>query len=278
MVLAQVTLLEDLTISVMRVFESFIAYTPKLLAALLLILIGLLTAFVLRFLVRRLINYALGQLKRHVDMSSSVQLHPIYQSLPKIVSGILFWIVLLFFLAAGIEALGLDAVSALFGSITIYLPRVLGVAMIIFAGLILGDMARVWVTKIAEHSRSGLSETLGRATQVVIWLVALLMSIDQLGIHSGVIFVLLAIVGGSLFGAGALAFGLGAQSTVSNIIAAHYVHQTYQVGNHVRIGERQGCITEITRVAIVLATDEGRLVVPACHFHQSVSLMMDEGG
>lgn len=277
MLLASTSWRDYLADPVARVFETIIAYLPNVVAAIALVLVGLVTAYLFRALGRRLVRYAQGRLKRDTPVSNSMQVHWFYRSLSDVIGGVIFWIVLLFFLAAGVEALGLEAISGLFSSLTIYLPRVLAVAIIVFAGFVLGDFAHVWVNHVASRSGIAIAETLGRGAQITIWLIAILMSIDQLGISSNVIIIALTIVGGSFFGAAALAFGLGARTTVSNIIAIHYVHKAYDVGNNVKIGDLQGRIAEISRVAVVLDTPQGRVLVPARRFNEEASVLIEEG-
>lgn len=277
MLLASTTWRDYLADPVARVFENIIAYLPNVVAAIALALVGLATAYLFRALGRRLVRYAQNRLRRDTSVSNSVQAHWFYQSLSNVIGGVIFWIVLLFFLAAGVEALGLQAISGLFSSLTIYLPRVLAVAIIVFAGFVLGDFVYVWVNHVASRSGIAIAEPLGRGAQITVWLIAILMSIDQLGISSNVIIIALAIVGGSFFGAAALAFGLGARTTVSNIIAIHYVHKVYGVGSQVKIGDLQGRIAEITRVAVVLETPQGRVLVPARRFNEEVSVLIEEG-
>ena len=258
-------------------FENLVTYLPNILVAVALVLIGLLVAYVLRALARRLVRLAFKRLRRETSVSDRVHENWYYQSLPSLVGGVVFLIVLLFFIAASVEALGLDSLSAMFGSVMVYLPRVLAVGLIIFAGIILGDYAHGWVDRFAQRSGIANSSMLGRTAQVTIWGVAALMSIDQLGISSDVIIVAIAILGGSLASAGALAFGLGARNAVSNIIAAHYVQSSYRVGNTIKIGDLKGQIIEISRVAVVLDTPEGRATVPARRFNEEVSVLCEEG-
>lgn len=107
-------------------------------------------------------RYALSRLKQRISVSTKVQKHWYYQSLPGLVSGVIFWIVLLFFIAAAVEALGLEVISSLFGSLTVYLPRVLTVALIAFVGIVLGDFANSWVESVADLSGIVVATLLGR--------------------------------------------------------------------------------------------------------------------
>ncbi len=61
---------------------------------------------------------------------------------------------------------------------------------------------------------------------------------------------------------------------MSNIIAAHYVRKAYRVGDSVRIGDQQGRIAEITNTAVVLETEEGRVMVPTRQFNEQVSVLL----
>ena len=81
----------------------------------------------------------------------------------------------------------------------------------------------------------------------------------------------------AVLGAFALAFGLGARTAVSNIIGAHYLRQTFEVGQHVRFGETTGTIAAITATAVVIRASHGDVIVPAKHFSETVTTLMIPG-
>jgi len=81
---------------------------------------------------------------------------------------------------------------------------------------------------------------------------------------------------GVALGAIALAFALGARSTVSNILAAHSLAQTYSSGDVIRIGTLEGRILQITRTYVVLETGEGTATVPARLFSEQVSIHLSK--
>ncbi|MEO6163344.1 MAG: hypothetical protein ABIP88_04310, partial [Candidatus Binatia bacterium] len=118
------------------------------------------------------------------------------------------------------------------------------------------------------------SVLLGRVVYAAIVLVAVVTGIDQIGIESRFLTMTIAIVIGSLVGAAALAFGLGARTAVSNIIASHYLRQIYREGHTIRIGEAQGKISEITNTVVILENTNERLVVPAKEFSEKMSVLL----
>jgi len=69
---------------------------------------------------------------------------------------------------------------------------------------------------------------------------------------------------------GLLAFGLGARTAVTNIIAAHYLRQIYRVGHSVKVGDVHGKIVEITNTAVILECTDGRAVVMGRRLRDSI--------
>ncbi len=111
----------------------------------------------------------------------------------------------------------------------------------------------------------------------MIVLVMAIVAIDELGIESTILTVTVATFFAATFGAAAVAFGLGARSSVSNILASRYVRKAYGVGDFVRVGEFEGKITEITDTAVMLESGEGRVMVPAQRFNDESSLLVKRG-
>lgn len=268
---------QSLAEALKRVFDRIVEFLPNLLGSLLLILIGWLLARLLGALGRRLCIYALTRLGSTSSFDSGLETQAKYRALPVVVGGFVFWIVLLFFIAAGIEALGLRAVSDLFGSATTYLPRVLLATIILFTGVLAGDLAYRATARTASKAGVVYADSLGRSAQVFLITLAAIIAVDQLGIDSMALLITLAIVVGSIFLATALAFGIGAGVTVSNILAAHYVSKSYRAGQTIRIGDLEGRIAEISRTAVVIETAEGRVQVPARRFAEDVSVLIGKG-
>ena len=115
---------------------------------------------------------------------------------------------------------------------------------------------------------------LGRLAQVVVVMIAVVTGIDQVGVESRFLIAALTIVIAAVIGGAALAFGLGARTAVSNIIGAHYLRQTYRVGQTVRIGSVEGSIVAMTTTAVILETGGGRVLVPAKEFSEGVSVLV----
>ncbi len=263
-----------ITDSVTRVAAALYDYLPTIFGSLALLVIGWIVAAVLRWLTLHISSNALERLGRTRAIQARLQQSRIYRSIPTVASRIVFWATLLFFIAAAIEALRLQAVSSVVSVFSAYLPRALLGVVIVFAGLWAGEVVRATLARATAQMGIAQADMIGRVAQALVAFVAIIIAVDQVGIDSTVLVTSLVTVFAATLGAAALAFGLGARGAVSNIIAAHYVRRAYRVGDSVRIGDQQGRISEITHTAVLLDTEEGRVMVPTRQFSEQVSILL----
>jgi small-conductance mechanosensitive channel len=265
-------IIEDIGKMFAQLKQSIIELLPNLLGAVAVFLVGFLAAFLLRALMRRFLK-RIGSLIPHKKIQS--RLHSANMEGPaSVISNIFYWIVIFFFLATATEILGLPVVTTWLSGIAGYLPKILVAVFIGLAGFIGGGLLRDVVATTATSAGIMYGDILGRLAQYAILLMTLLIGIEQVGINitflTNAIIVLIAAM---LFGA-ALAFGLGARTSVSNILASFYLQKTYQAGNEVKIGGVEGLIVQITPVAVILETSQGQVYLPAKKFNEMASTLL----
>ena len=248
-------------------------HLPNILGSILLVLIGWLLARLLRAAIIRL-SGRLDGLFRSQAKDDFLRRLGVERPASAVIGGIVFWLIFLIFFTAATETLGLPVLATWLSGVSYYLPRILVAALIILAGLFAGNLARDAIAATAGAAGLAYSELLGRAVYVIILLVAIVTGVDQLGIESRFLTLTITVVIAALIGGAALAFGLGSRTTVSNIIAAHYLRQIYRVGQTVRIGDVYGRIAEITPTAVILDGPEGRVLVPAKDFSEVASVLI----
>lgn len=253
---------------------KLMAALPALLGALALLAAGWLLAIVLKNLTRRLADRGLRLAARRKTMRARIQQSAAFQAFPRTLSHIVFWVVFLFFLTAAIEVLGLEAVSEVLGEAVAYLPRVLGALLIFGASLWLSELARTMVSRGMAQTQIGRAELVSRMSQVATITIGLILAVDQLGVNSTVLVVVLVALFACTFGAGALAFGLGARETVGNIIGMHYFSAAYRTDDRIRIGDIQGRVVAKTSTNVTLETEEGLVTIPGYLFSTRTTTLL----
>jgi len=240
---------------------------PNLLGTILLLLIGWLTAHLLRSVAMRLTMLGERALLR-ISPGRKASPQPFPGTSAKILGGVMFWVVVVFFLTAATQVLGLDAFTTWLARVVEYLPTVFAGALIIVAGFLVSRFAREITEAAASSANERQRSMIGRMVQAAILVTAILVGAEQVGIKVTFLVILTATAGIALVGAVALALSLGARDYVANLIGAHYLRQRYSVGQHVRVAGYEGLILELTDTTLVLETPEGRASLPAKVFNE----------
>lgn len=250
-----------------------LAQQPRLLSAAALLLAGWVLALVLRIIAVRFIR-AIERIVPGRALRSGLPRFSLERQISDIIGLIVFWAVLLFFIAAAADALGLPVLSASLAGLGFYVPRLLGAVLVLVVGLIVGNLARDAVTAAATAAGATFAPAVGQLVRVSILVAASLIAVAELGIDITLLTAILSVALAAVLGAFALAFGLGARTAVSNIIGAHYLRQTFEPGHTVRFGDVQGTVTAITATAVVLRVADGQVVIPAKQFSEGVSMLV----
>lgn len=246
------------------------AQLPAILGAILLLLVGWFVARLLRVLAARGMRVAESLIDRFTGRTTRLgERHG-----ARIVGTLVFWIVLLFFVTAATQVLGLTTFTAWLGRLLDYLPTLAAGALIIAAGLLLSRFVGDLVFAAAKSLPTAQRTALARLAQGATMAAAILVGADQLGIRVTWIAVLTLIVLGCLLGGVALAVSLGARGFIANLIGAHYLRQSFQVGETIRVAGHEGRILAVTSSTVVLETTEGRVSLPAKVFHDEAILLV----
>ncbi|HLB38743.1 MAG TPA: hypothetical protein VJL31_19395 [Gemmatimonadales bacterium] len=252
-------------------------YLRDVLGAAALMLLGSIIGRFLASWSRRGAQAALDRIGRRGSGASAVGAARLGASVPRLVGQFVYWLIFLVAVGAAFDMLGLRVVSRVGERLAEFVPGAVTGLAIVLVGLVVASLAGGVASAGAASAGVRYAGAVGRAAQIVVLALALLLGLQQIGIHGEVIAGLLAAVLAVALGGAALAFGLGARVAVSNIVAAYYVTQMYRVGQTVRVGLIEGRILRATSTALILDTKEGQVHVPAAVFSEQPSILVPEG-
>jgi small-conductance mechanosensitive channel len=266
-------LVEEFRRMISVIWEFLIGLVPKLIMGLLVLLIGYLIARIVQSLIRRFIGY----LDRIINNNLKKRLMQVNLNSSKtFIARTFFWIIIFFFVTLFTEILGLPVITSWLAGLGEYLPNLLAGIVIVFFGIIFSRLVSDLIKSASLKAGISNSQTLGKVTRYVVLVISIIIAIDQIGVDitflTHILYILLAVL---LFGA-ALAFGLGAKTSVSNILASYYISRTYSEGNIIRIGEHEGRIIKITSTSVFLETESGQVFIPAKEFNEQKSILIEK--
>ena len=137
-----------------------------------------------------------------------------------VVGGIVKWFIIVLFLIAAFDVLGLQTVTMFLQSIVVqYLPQVIIAALILLVAAVIADVLQRVVIGAAAAAHVKQARALGRITKWAVLIFAFLAALVQLGIASSLVQTLFMGVVVALSLAFGLSFGLGGKDTAGQIVA-----------------------------------------------------------
>lgn len=144
------------------------------------------------------------------------------------VGALIKWFVVIVFLLASLEVLGLTQVTIFLDQVVLfYLPQVIVAVLILLVGAVIAEVTRNVVmggAKAAGIMSAGFAGTVARWA---IWIIAVLAALTQLGIATAILQTLFTGLVVALSLAFGLSFGLGGQDA-----AARFIERTREQMNH----------------------------------------------
>ena len=185
------------------------AFLPNLVGAIILLIIGL----VVGKIVGRVVKEVLVRVKLDYYITES---HKPPISFSELFSVITRWWIYIAFITAALSqnVLGITAVSAWMGQVTAFIPNIIGAALVIVVGYILGE----YILGQFKKPGSGYGIIAGKLLFFFILYVSVALALPILGINAVLVnFIMLTIIV-SVGAAFALAVGLGARNVVGAIL------------------------------------------------------------
>jgi hypothetical protein len=211
------TFLERLRESLMRLWE----YVPALFGAAVVLTAG--------YLVARLAQRAVLRLLRRVHLNEALQRGGVSAPLDpygvpltptRVLSNVVFWFLLFTAMLLAADTLGINYLGQAFAELVSYVPSVIAAVVIIILGLVLGDL----VAALIGASAGALSGAtiLARVGKGGVVLLAIFMSLQELGVATGIVTTAFAIIFGAIALALALSFGLGNRELAGEVTRRWY--------------------------------------------------------
>ena len=201
------------------VFVSFKDFAPNLLAMLTIFIIGFLGARVLRFLLRKLL-IAVGFDSWSDRMGFTVMMRrgDVWNKPTEIVTRLVFWFLVIFTVMIGLGALKVKAIDGLVSQFFLYLPRIFSAVLILFIGYVAAGFVGRTVLIALVNSGSHYAKVLAQAVRLLIVVLILAMSLEQLNVAPNIVLAAFSIIFGGIVIALAIAFGAGGIEAARRII------------------------------------------------------------
>ncbi len=253
------------------------AFLPRLGAALALLIVGYLVAWIVgRIVTKALAAVDFDDLADRLGLTRELQRFGLPSPASRLLGRLVRFAILVFAVVAAISALGLSALNDSLNGAILFLPKLFAAMVLLLLGLVLARFVRERVDRAA--TRMDLAGPLGPLAEGVIIAVFAVTALAQLAVPLAVLTLFVAIVVAAAAFAAALAFGLGSRDAARQVAAGRALAGSLHVGQTITVGELTGEIQAIEGAATLLRTGGGTLRVPNHVLLESVVEIHDGGG
>lgn len=263
-----------------RLFAEALSWLPTLGAALALLLGGWIVARLVQALLGGLLHRLgldrLGERAGTVKVLQDLGLEP---TLSRQLARFFFWLILLVFLLAAADTLGMHQVTDTLRQLVAYLPQVLAAILLAIFGSLVARLVGNGVGAMADRSgvRGGMA--LGQGVRYVILVFVALLALEQLGVETTLlIWTATALVAAAAL-ALAVAFGWGSRELARNIMAGFHAREEFAVGQKLALRGHSGSLVGIGAIRARLDTEGGLVSLPnSVLTDEEVVILPDDGG
>ncbi|MBE0474391.1 hypothetical protein [Rhodoferax sp.] len=208
------------------IFLNLKALLPNVLAMLVILLLGTGLAKLIHFVLLKFLNaIKFDNFADRVGMTALMRKGGVWTKPASLIARIVFWLVMVLTLMLALNALQIAAIEHLVTQIFGYLPRAFSALVILLVGTLLAGFASRAVLIAAVNSGYHYARALANAVRLLLTVLILAMTMEQLQIAPGIVLAAFSITFGGIVAALAIAFGVGGIDAARRMIEKEHAEQ-----------------------------------------------------
>lgn len=249
---------------VRELLTSMVATLPKILGCLIILIFGYIVAKIVATIVKTAVSrIGIDKFGEKLEEIEFIQKNNLKIKISAILSKVLYFFILLIFIVAATDVLGMPALSDLFKNMLNYIPNMVVAMVMLMIGVLVGDALRKGIETTGKSLGIPSSSILANAFFYFILINFLMAALGQLNIDTKFIEanLLIAVSGISL--AFAIGYGLASKNILANLVSGFYTKDKFSVGDEITVDGARGQIIKIDRSSLtLLQPNNERTIVP----------------
>ena len=243
--------------------EQFVGFVPRLIGCAVILLVGYLVARGVSVLVKKVLGrVGFDRIGEKLNEISIVKQLKTEIKLSEIVATVLYYFILLVFLTAATETLGIDAITNMVASIVEFIPRLVAAAIMLQVGIMLADVIKSAVTALCKSFNIASAKLIGNIVFVFFLIITFISALGQIGLETALLESSFNLILGGIVAAFALGYGIASRDVLANMISSIYSRNKYKEGQIVKLDDVRGTITRIDNVSVTIQSENSTTVIP----------------
>lgn len=255
--------MEDILQKIIDLLKEMLSIIPSLLTAFVVFLVGLILAKVLRKIISKLLVRSgvdgLADRLNDIDLvaNTNVTIKP-----SVLISSIVYYIVLFVFTMAAVDALGMATISRLMTDMINYIPKAISAFFVFLIGILFCDLIKKMVQAAFESLAINSAKLLANVVFYFLFLNVVLITLKQAELQTSFMENNISIILAGVIFAFSIGYGLASRPLMSNMLAAFYNRDRFQVGDEITVEGQRGRVINMDTTTLTLRVKEGELIIP----------------
>ena len=247
----------------LELLSKFASAIPKFIGALVVFIIGWIIAKSVAKLISKLLKKIgidkLAERLNDIDIVHKANMKIVPSA---ILSKVVYYILLLIFIIAATDVLGMPAVSQLMSDILNYIPSLISAMIVFILGILVADFLKGIVKTACESLNIPATGLIANVVFYFVLLNVLMITLTQAGIDTEFIQDNLSIILAGGVAAFAIGYGLASKNIVANFLASFYNKDKVKVGDTIVIDGLEGTVIDIYNTCLTLQSGKNKIIVP----------------
>ena len=246
-----------------QLYQFGIDFGPKIALSLIILIIGWICAVLLKKIVSKLLK-ALGfdVLSEKTGLKSFLEKGGVVKNPSSIVGKCFYWLIIFSALVMVFNTLELTIASQLIKQAIFYIPKIIVAMILLSLGIFLSGFISKFVGTASRLANIPLHAVLSQIARYVLIGVAVMLSLEYLGLSTAMVTQLFIIIFGILPLLLALIFVIGGRDIIASILAGRFLLKEYNIGEVIEFDSVHGKIKSIGFLTTKIDADKGEIVIP----------------
>lgn len=246
-----------------NLINQFIEFVPRIFGAALILLIGVGVARLVAFIIQRVLGrVGFDKIGNRLNEISIVKQLKTEIKLSEIIAKVLYYYILLMFVTASTETLGVAVITDMVSSLVNFIPKLIVAAIMLQIGVLLADALRETVLGLCKSFNISSGRLLSMIVFVFFLIVTVISALGQAGINTELLESSFNLIIGGIIFAFAVGYGFASRDLMANILSSFYTKNKYQEGQTVQIDQVKGEIIKIDSLSLTLRTGDTTTIIP----------------
>ena len=243
--------------------DGFVSFIPRLISAIVILVIGSLISKLLRNVVSTVLGKAgIDKVGEQINKIDFVKGLGTEIKLSVVAAQVLYFFVLMVFVSAAAETLGVAAITGLVVSLMNFIPQLIASVLMVLIGVLVADGLKKVVVSICLSFNIASARLLGSIVFFFFLIIFIINALGQAGINTGLLESSFNLIIGGVIFAFAVGYGIASRDVMANILSSFYTKNRYQTGQTIEIDGIKGQVLTMDATSLTLQTGETTTVFP----------------